>query len=380
MTKRLLAFVGSFAVAVCGFLKAQWNQYNALGQFLFVIALAAIANDAAISYQYGKSMTTLHAFGFAIVAVTFCVLPDIATKAWGEGRRKAGFWLMLACVPFGLVAYQSHIGYGAGVRLGDMQQTGFQHAKLETANEALKSEVANMGMWRTQLAELKAQNAKFREKNNGWATTVEPTALQAMADEMNTKIANETARGGCKAKCEKLMADKAAILTMVANAKEENDLTRRIEATQRIIDGKSRVIADTGYTSSTVVNQNDTFAKLWNIVNGVDGETAIKPTAVQRDVTNTAMAGFASLAFMLCGPVLMIAAGLNRREGLIEIKRNVEAVSYPAPASVPFPAMTSVPVAANAMESIMQRRQQVLGRLSGMKQSRIDGSLIAAAA
>lgn len=305
--------IKSFARNFAVFFKAQWDQYNALGQLLFVLALAAIANDAAISYQYGKSMTTLHAIGFAIVAVTFCLLPDISIKAWSEGQRKAGGALMLTCIPLGLVAYQSHIGYGAGVRLGDIQQTGFQHVKLETANASLKSEVANIDMWRKQLAELKEQNAELRKKHNGWSVSVDPVAMQAMADEMNTKIANETARGGCKSKCEQLKANKTALLTMIANVKAENDLTGRIDSTQRIIDGKGKAVADTGFVSSTVVNQNDTFAKLWNLWSGMDGEEAIKPTAVQRDVANTAMAGFASLAFMLCGPLLMLAAGLNRK-------------------------------------------------------------------
>lgn len=304
--------ISDLATGFVAFFKSQWNQYNTVGQFLWLLAIAAIANDAAISYQYGKSMTFFHASGFAIVAIAFCVLPDIAAKTWGEGRKWAGAGLMLACIPLGLVAYQSHIGYGAGVRLGDIQQTGFQHAKLETASASLKSEVGNLEMWRQQLADLKAQNAELRKKNNGWSVSVDPVAMQAMADEMDTKIANETSRGGCKTKCEQLKASKTALLTMIANVKSENDLTGRIEATQRIIDKKGVAVADTGFVSSTVVNQNDTFAKLWNLYNGVDGETAIKPTAVQRDVANTAMAGFASLAFMLCGPLLMLGAGLNR--------------------------------------------------------------------
>lgn len=311
----MIRLIRSILTGVGTFFTTQWKQYNPLGQLLFVLALAALAVDASISYQYGKSMTTLHGYGFAIVAIAFCILPDVATTEWRKGGKAAAAGIAFACVPLGLVAYQSHIGYGAGVRLGDMQQTGFQHATLERENKLLASELSNLEMWRKRLSELIGENK--------WAATVTADALRAQLPGLNLAIDQEAAAGGCKSKCLAKTKQRDEVASRIRILEERTDLQRKIEATQRVVDKKTASVSGMGYHSSTVVNQNDTFAKLFNLAGSFLGystltpDQAIKPTEVQRDVANTAMAGSASLAFMLAAPILMLGAGLNRRKGLV---------------------------------------------------------------
>ena len=357
--------ISSVVTGTGTFLQTQWAQYNPLGQFMFILALLALGVDAGISWQYGASQTLFHAAGFALVAVAFCVLPDVAVQAKRAGNGGAAAGIALACVPLGLVAYQSHIGYSSAVRLGDMQQSGFKLAKLEDSRESLKSERTNIAMWRTQLEELKAKNKAHADKNGGWLTSVDPKAMQSQLDAMDMKIANEAKRVKCGTKCEDLKTQRGNLAALIANLKSENDLSEKIASTQAVIDTKTKVVADTGYHSSTVVNQTDTFAKLFNLVsmqmgwNAATAESAIRPTEVQRDVTNTAMAGTSSLAFMILAPVLMIAAGINRLPGVLALhkmpaKREDEDThqerseftasssgdASPAPSSAPAPRQT----------------------------------------
>lgn len=315
-----------FIRGVGRFFASQWRQYNELGQLLFVLALVAIATDVAIAYQYGRSMTWLHGVGFGVVALAFCVLPDVAMTEARRGRWAAASGIGLACaVVLFPVSWQSHLGYGAGVRLGDMQQTDFQHASLEATRAALRSEEANIEMWRRQLADLKERNRRgaeaFAARNSGWVLTVEPKALNEQIAALDVKIANEARRVRCGQKCEELMQQRAALMALAADITAENDLSGRIEATQRVIDAKLAELKGMGYRSSAVVNQNDVLAKLFNLVAvglgyGGAADEAIRPTEVQRVVANTTVAGAASLAFMLVGPLLFLAAGLNRVGGV----------------------------------------------------------------
>lgn len=312
------------AVKMVGqFFVTQWHQYTPFGQFLYVLAMGAIIVDASIAAQYGRSMSLLHAAGFAIVALCFCIFPDAAVL---EARKKnwaGALGIAAACIPLGIGSFQSHIGYGAAIRLGDIQQTGFQHAKLDMAKSSVKSEEANIAMWREQLADLKKRNADIMAKNGGWVTSTDPTAAKKQLEAIDTKIENEAKRVKCGAKCEALKVERGNLSAYIANLTKEEELTGQINATQKIVDAKMATVANTGYQSSTVVNQNDTFAKLWNVAASRLGyatmtdEQVLNPTTFQRDIANTVTAGSASLNFMIAGPMLMLLAGLNRIAGAV---------------------------------------------------------------
>lgn len=363
--------------AIGGFIVSQWHQYTAFGQFLFILALAAISVDAAISFEYGYSMTLWHGAGFALVAIAFAVLPDAASMEWSKGKRAGAAFIGLACIPLGVVGYQSHVGYGSGVRLGDMQQTGFHQAKYEAVSDGLKSERANLDMWRQQLADLKKRNAELLERNHGFAIVVDPIAVKEQIAAADKAIALETARGGCKAKCQALMEKKAELLSRKASLEQENDLTSRIEATQRLVDGKAKAVADTGVKPSTVVNQNEAFARLWKVYNGAKPEDAIKADAVTAQFVNIAITGAGSLAFMLLAPLLTFAAGRNRKPEFLGFGFHGSAPATPAASTGSVPAIT---VPASALATVQARRDRIASKLVGMRQSRIDGHLITAAA
>lgn len=317
------------------FLGDQWRQFTPTGQMLFVFALVAIVVDAGIAYEYGITMSGLHAAGFALVAIGLALLPD---QAW-QAAEKRDFWTagilgalsLLILLP---VAYQTHVGYGAGVRLGDMQQTGFQHATLEAQKISLTSERENIAMWRQQLADLKARNAQILDRNHGWAVTTKPEALQAQVAALDQKIDNEAKRVRCGTKCEAYKKEKADTLALIEGIERENDLTSRIEATQRVIDSKTAKVADTGFKSSTVVNQNTALGDLWKLVSGKEAPA---------EIVSLATMGTSSLAFLFMAPAFMIAAGRNRKP-----VGKVDDPSAPAVVTETIPKQDETRVAKNA--------------------------------
>jgi hypothetical protein len=83
---------------------------------LLFFALIATAVDAGISYQYGVSMTGLHGWGFALLAIGMAIFPELAIRAMKDGNKAGAATIAAGLVILTPVAYQSHIGYGAGVR------------------------------------------------------------------------------------------------------------------------------------------------------------------------------------------------------------------------------------------------------------------------
>jgi len=299
--------IAHLIVGIGTFLATQWNQYTTMGQLLFVLAIAAIAVDAGIAYEFGSTLSYLHAAGFALVAIAFCLLPDIAQMEWRKNNRVVAGWMGAACVPLGFVAFLTHVGYGASIRVGDMQQASVHNAKFEDARSALESDRANLTMWREQLAKLTADNA--------WAATVKAEALRDQLANAEEYIKKEAARGGCKSKCEARMRERDALVNRIGIAEKATDLTSRIEATQRIIDKKTADVDGRNFVSSAATNHNDTLYKAISLVTGT---WVTDVTMSEREATNTGIMGLSSIAFLLLAPMFYFAAGLNRRPGVID--------------------------------------------------------------
>lgn len=280
--------------------------YSSIGKFWLTLGIAALIVDAAISYQYGVTLTRLHGFGFALVAIFFALLPDAAYSEFEHRRIGSGVAMAALCVPLGMVAFYSHLGYGAGVRLGDMQQTGVHNAKFDDTRASLASDRTNIELWRKQLAELLEQNA--------WAASVKADALRSQVATWDKAIENETKRGGCKSKCEAKMRERDALNERIGKIEQVEDLNKRIEATQRIIDGKTKEASAATYESSSVVNQTNVAAQLYKaLFTDAKAEDAINPDAVTASFTNIFIAGGGSLAFMIMAPVGFFLAGRFRR-------------------------------------------------------------------
>lgn len=288
-----------------------WRQFTPNGQFWLTIGVIVLAIDMAMSFKYGWSQTGLHALGFAAVAFLMAFLPDAAVEEWTQGRKVASMFLWVVACPFLIaVALYSHIGYGAGVRVGDIQQTGFQNTVAADARKTVADGERNLKMWRERLDTLTTQNA--------WAPATKAEGLRAQMDSAQKAIDLETARGGCKAKCLGLMQDKAKLEERIAIVEQANELTRQIEATQKLVDKSRKDAAGQKIVSSAVVNQNSVAASMWLAVNGHEAKDAIDPDSVTTSFINIFINLGGAIAFIMMAPIAIYLAGRNRVAGHVD--------------------------------------------------------------
>lgn len=321
-------------------IKARLASYTPEGRKWLVIGVLTLIADIVVSFLGGREVTFWHGVGFAAVGLAFAYLPDAAYEEFEAGRYVAGGVVALLCVPIGLQALQNHVTYSAGVRYGDIKQTGFHNAKLENATDALKSERENIGMWRDQLKDLKARNAAILERNKGWAVTTNPEAMKEAKEAMEKAIANETARGGCKAKCETLMRQRNDLNAAIEGIKRENDLTSQIEATQRVIDSKTAAVATTGRKVSIVENVANINAQIAKLVTGHNTADVMKVTDDDIAYANMGSAGLGSLVLMILAPLAMFLAGRRRIRGHIADNSVAPRYQATAPIAPPPPIVT----------------------------------------
>lgn len=378
--------------AVGRFLTTQWAQYTPFGQFLFVLALIAIAVDAAIAYEYGISMTWLHGMGFALVAITFAILPDVASMEWSKGKKTSAFWIAVACIPIGAVAYQSHIGYGAGVRMGDIQQATVQNARYDDGRENVEDLKRRIAFFEDRSKQLDAEMDKLvNQRVGGWAIQFRPAAPDALDGLIAAKTLerdNEAKRGGCGPICEQRTNELAHLQALKAIAVK---IARNNDQHTAVLNGLAKArseAADIQYDSSTVVNQNGVFAKLFKVAMGSAPEEAIVADRVTAEFVNIMVAGSGALAFMILAPLLMFSAGRNRRPDFLAQWTNPDFDPEPPPAArmtppaapAPAPVRHAIAVPQGSLAAVQARREAIAQKVIAMRQSRIDGGLITKAA
>lgn len=293
-------------VGVGTFLSRQWSQYTEFGQFLWILALFAMAVDAGISYEFGSTLSTLHAAGFALVALAFCILPDVAALEFRKGRTGTAGWMGVACIPLGIVAFLTHVGYGASIRVGDMQQSDVSNVKYADTRKAVSDAQDKIKFFESRIADLKSANP--------WITSVSADGLKAQTPAIEEAILQETKRGGCGPKCLALKEKLADIMDRASKSEELASHEKMLLAAQGGLEKARATAAGATYASSTAVNHTDTLFKAISLVTGAFAENV---TMTEREATNTGIMSVSSLAFLLLAPMFYFAAGLNRRRGVL---------------------------------------------------------------
>jgi hypothetical protein len=281
-------------------IKSQYDELNAFGRFFFALGIISLAVAAAMTFKFGWSMSVLHALGLGVVSIVASFLPEAAYRMGEEGHKGLAVCLALLCAPLLAVEYFSHIGYTVGQRVANVQQAGVSNVKFDDTRAALESDRANLAMWRDHLAKLQAENA--------WVATVSPDGLKAKITNMegdrvykrSKQCANVTI-----AESRKFCDDLAELRDRVALATQANDLTARIEATQRLVDGKTEKAAAATFESSPVVNQTAFVAKMvaWDL----------KPGEGIQEGSQIGIAAMLALANVLLTPICFLIAGRSRR-------------------------------------------------------------------
>lgn len=291
-------------------IKSMFAELTLWGRFWLILGLGTLGAAAAMSFDFGYQVSAKHAVFLGLLSIITAFAPETAYRMFTLGKTRVATVIAIACAPFFVIEFYSHAGYTAGLRGVNVTEGKIQHTKWDGAQDAAKEDKANLEMWKAQLADLKARNKAHADKNNGWLVSVDPTAMQAQMDAMDQKISNEANRVRCGKKCEDLKVQRGQLAAMIGNIKEENDLTDRIEATQRILDKKRDVANATEYKPSAVAEQNEFLSKA--VALAFKGD--LKPTEVMLESAQQTV----SLAMALAGTFLpafaFFLAGLYRRE------------------------------------------------------------------
>jgi hypothetical protein len=306
-----------------------FNQYTAHGKFWLALGLFALGVDAAISYQFGISMTTLHGLGFALVAVFFALVPDASYTEYEHGRIGPALGLSALCIPLGMVAFYSHLGYGAGVRVGDIQQTSVQNAKFEDKVDNTKKLNEDIEFFKKRRDALDQEMAALvSTKVGAWSVAVRPSSAAELDGAVAAKTMErdqEASRGGCKSQCLNREKELAHLTALRAKAKEIEDNEAQHAAAVVGLTNARQQVAETSYTSSRVVNQTNVAAQLFLAMSGAGADKSIDPDKVTTSFTNIFIAGGGSLAFMIMAPVGFFLAGRYRLKEAMDVDEPVAA-------------------------------------------------------
>jgi hypothetical protein len=288
------------------------DNLTLLRRIALYIGMAALVVAVAMAFSFGKSMSMLHAVGLGLLTLAGSIIWPVIKHTWD--KRSFQTWAMVACgVMFLSVEYFTHLGYSVGTRVGETQQTTVHNAKFDDARESLKSDRSNIELWKKQLADLTAQAP--------WSASVKAEAMRGELEAMEKAIELETARGGCKSKCQRLMTKKGELETRIGMVETANDLNKRIEATQRIIDGKTEKAAAATFESSAVVNQTNFVAQL--------ATGTLNPDEMSLTWTQIIIGAFIAFVTTFLAPIMLnIAFGpeTNSERAMTKTQRDIEDV------------------------------------------------------
>ncbi len=278
------------------------------------VGVVVLCVAAWMSYDFGSSVSLKHAIFLACLTFVAAFGPDAAHKAWNTGKKGAAVAIAIVCAPLLAIEFYSHAGYTAGLRGHNIAEARVANVKYDGAQEATKEDKTNLEMWKSQLSTLMEKDA--------WTATVKADALRESLATIKARIdeekkGNRGRKAGCGKECERLQNEANAIAEKIGKVEQREDLGKRIEATQRILDSKREVAAKTEHKSSAVVHQNMFLAKAVALVGyqSLEPSAAIEESAQQSANLAMAVAGTGLPAFAL------FIAGLYRRKDDEEIIR-----------------------------------------------------------
>lgn len=283
------------------FISDLFNELDAFGRFWLALGLVVLVVAARMSWKFGLEVSLEHAAFLACLTVVAAFGPMAAEIVYGMGRKGVAFAVAILCVPLLGIEFFTHAGYTAGLRGSNIETASVQNARYDGAQEAAKEDKANLEMWKAQLAKLMEQDA--------WTATVKADALRDELATLKERMAAEEkgARGrkaGRGKEFENLQNQANALSVKIAKVEQREDLTKRIEATQRILDGKRTVAATTEHKSSAVDHQNKFLIKsLAMVANGNLTASELQAAGAEQGV-NLAMAfagtGLPAFCLFMC--------------------------------------------------------------------------------
>ena len=281
--------------------REMFGELSLWGKFWLTIGLGTLAAAAAMSWDFGSSVSFKHALFLALLSIVTAFAPEAAYRQGKLGAKGPAIAIAIICAPMFIIEFYSHAGFTAGLRGHNITDAKVANVKYAGAQEAVTEDKTNLEMWRKRLTALESEHA--------WSASVTAEALRAQLASANLAIEQEAKRGGCGPKCLARTKERDDLATKIALAEEKADLTKKIEATKAVL-AKARDKADvTEYKHSSVDHQNQFLAKAVALI----GSGSLEPS----DLTSEAAQQSVNLAMAIAGTGLpafaLFIAGLYRR-------------------------------------------------------------------
>ncbi len=281
--------------------REMFDGLDPFGRFWLLLGLGSLSAAAAMSFDFGWGVSAKHAIFLAILTAVAAFGPMAAEMLWSKGRKGVAVATAAVCLPLLAIEFYSHAGYTAGLRGSNIETAKVQNTKWTGAQDNVTEDKTNLAMWEKRLADLEAQNA--------WAVSITAEALRAQLASANLAIDLEAKRGGCKGKCLARTKERDDLATKIAIAEEKSELTKKIEATKRVLVSARDKAGAVEFKSSSVDHQNKFLTKVVALVaNGTTTASDLQEASAEQSVNLAmAIAGTGLPAFAL------FMAGLFRR-------------------------------------------------------------------
>lgn len=298
-------------------LRDMFGDLSPVGRFWMWLGLVTLVAAAAMSFLFGWQVSAMHALFLACLSVITAFGPEAAYRMFDTGKRRVGFAIAAICVPLFAIELYSHAGYTAGLRGLNVSEARVQNTRYDHAQAAAKDDSANVSMWREQKAKLEAEREALITAKP-WAATVTAAGLRAELPAIDEAIRQEAGRVRCAGKCLALQQKKAEIEARIGSIEALDgvrasiaDLDKRLEATQRILDGKRVAAAKVEHKSSAVSHQNAFLSRAAAMVH--DG--SLTPSEMVEEVAQQSVAMSMAVAGTFLPAFALFVAGLFRISG-----------------------------------------------------------------
>lgn len=297
------------------------TSFATLQRIFLGIGFAGLAVSVLMVFKFGYSMSVLHAVALALTSIACAFIFPAAEYLKRHGFQWGARWIQVLGVGFFCLELFAHVGYTIGQRTHSTDEAVVQTVAYEARQEQLRSNRANLEMWRKQLADLKAANA--------WAATVSADGLRAQLDAADEAIRQEERRGGCGPRCLALKQQKGALENRIAVAEQVQDLSKRIAATQQLVDRYTEVAVETKTGFSPVKAQTDFVSQLYLLATTSEAEKALKPDSVTLTVSQILIGFMLALGMTVLSPAAFYIAFCKSEE----LAAKFSATSTPAASS-----------------------------------------------
>lgn len=280
------------------------DQLTPFRRYFRYAAIACSLASAILTamFGFGQSEYMLVALACALFLVACSLASDyinlFVVDAW-----RARNWGMFGTFAIGAafvfsLNLLSNLGSVGWQRDAVSTAASVQNTRYEDARAKVDDNATNLALWRKQLADLKAANA--------WAGTVTADGLRSQVESLKAAEIAETRLGGCGPKCRAIQTQIIDVQGKIAVAEQESDLSKRIEATQRILDKHRVASAQTETKVAAPVSQAKFFASMATV--------SLAPTADAQTWTDRGIASW--LALGLCiAPILFGLIGWKSDTG-----------------------------------------------------------------